>query len=180
MNKEEKFKVWDATNPKVRDVKEYLARLCQKASVPLVYKNTDGQFVYTKQFIPGGAFVGIMLGSTIFFSKGFRKEDIPEGKDIIRIQDIYDWVQKSGFYPQHARPLTKDDARLLDVHGKQFRNTLDILEYHELFMPEFFHEIVWLDTISGEELCSGWSYTFHINSYLESGGHIWICCPQQV
>lgn len=37
MTQDEKFAIWDATHPEVKEVREYLDRLCGKTPLPLVY-----------------------------------------------------------------------------------------------------------------------------------------------
>lgn len=187
MNKEEKFKIWDATFPSVSEVKEYLDRICGTTPLPLVFKTDNGKFLFDNQ-IRDFPFVGVLIENMIFYAKGFSSRDRYEENGCtllyhnLSVKDIDNWIKQNidAFAP-NAHPVYENNAVLLYKHQDELRQTAEILEYHQAFkkdlrLPKLHQKLIpWFQ----EKPTSTDAY--HIDGmtrasyFLESFGDFWIC-----
>ena len=179
MTQEEKFKIWDATSPEIREVKEYLNRLCGQTPLQLVFRNAGQTPVCSNTILAAHTFVGILVSKTVFFARGYTVKEVAKGergvlKEVFA-KDIFQWVQNNPLFPPNSRPMLEKDRRLLDHYAKDLYNTLEILKYHNLQMPYFRHEIGWLQGNDDSVFVSYSDGETRLNCYLAGYGDIWIC-----
>lgn len=179
MTQEEKFKIWDATSPEIREVKEYLNRLCGQTPLKLVFRNAEQKPVCSNTILADHTFVGILVSKTVFFARGYTVKEVskdPSGelKEVFA-KDIFQWVQNNPLFPPNSRPILENDRRLLAHYAKDLHNTLEILKYHNLKMPYFRHEIGWLQGNDESVSVLHFDGSTRLNYYLAGYGDIWIC-----
>ena len=185
MKTEEKFKIWDATEPSIPEIRDYLNRICGKAPLTLVYKNTDGTLKYCHEVL-NEPFVGIMIEDIIFYAKGFENKDMYDENcklvwPDISVENVNKWLsQNSQLFPTKPHLLNKRDALLLSTKQKDLNLTLQILDYHHsknssLKMPKFRYSVGWHDSnrYSTSVFYANGSTT--MKRYLEEYGDFWFC-----
>jgi len=145
MTQEEKFAIWDATHPEVREVRAYLDRMCGKTPLPLVYLYPKEQCSkVVTDFLPEEKdhLVGILINeNTMLYLRAVTFKDMKcvIGDRLlsdIRENDVNNFVKKQFTNMPHIRVATKKDVALVDkVHSKLF-TTLEILDYHGIKLPK--------------------------------------------
>lgn len=179
MKQEEKFKIWDATEPTVAEVKEYLNRLCGQTPLQLVFRNQKKELVYSDTILTDHTFVGILVSQTIFFARGYTAEDAAKDEQgelkEVYAKDVFSWVENNPLFPPNSRPLLKSDRELLSHYDKELLNTLAILEYHRLKMPYYRYDIGWLEGNDDSVFLTDNNGETRLNYFLQCYGDIWIC-----
>ena len=187
MNKEEKFKIWDATAPTVSEVREYLDRICGTTPLPLVFKTEDGKLLFDNQ-IRDYPFVGILIENMIFYAKGFSNRDRYDENGCtllyhnLSVQDVENWVKQNidAFAPD-AHPVYENNAVLLYKHQDELRQTAEILEYHKPFKQDLRLPKLHKSLIPWFEEGTSSTTVYHIDGetrssyFLESFGDLWVC-----
>ena len=185
MKTEEKFKIWDATNPTIGEVEAYLALLCGNTPLQLVYKTADNKFLFVNEVIPKANFIGIVVKDMVLFARGFSKSDIPLGKQDLSVQFICKWIRATPLYSENAHPIYENDVKLLYNNFNDFLTTMKILSYHKVKMPEikYYDEIAWVkaptDENSKDYFCTHDDGGARLDYYLEMYGDILICSPKE-
>ncbi|MBR1648679.1 MAG: hypothetical protein IJ689_03670 [Alphaproteobacteria bacterium] len=182
MKRSEKFKIWDATKPKIGEVKAYLNRLCGKTQLQLVYYDPQEQhFYFTNTIDKEAQFVGILIEDTIFHVLGFSRNTLyGECGDILLehplcVGDINHWCAKQMFFGQRVRLLNEDDYRLLEENEVAFHDTLGVLEYHEVSMPACQRFPCRFGKNPASSVCRMENASFQMRKYLEEQGDFWFC-----
>lgn len=179
MTQEEKIKIWDATEPTIAEVKEYLKRLCGQTPLQLVFRNQKKELVYSNTILTDHTFVGILVSQTIFFAQGYtvnelKKEENGELKEVYA-KDVFNWVENNPLFPPNSRPLLKSDRQLLSYYKQDFLNTLEILEYHRVKMPYYRYDIGWLEGNNDSRVLLDNNGETLLNYFLQCYGDIWVC-----
>jgi len=146
MTQKEKFEVWDATHPEVKEVRAYLDRLCGKTPLPLVYlyQEENSSKVVT-DVLPDEKdhLVGILLNEkTVLYLKAFTKNDFYSLYDRDSVydaieQDINSWIKKQFTVLPNAHAATKQDIELLYKKEANILTTMEILDYHGIKLPRW-------------------------------------------
>ncbi len=152
MKRDELFRIWDATNPTFDDIKAYLDRFCGTTPLELAFKDKNGNIFYQNTIDKNSVFLGIVVDGTIFYSRGFTKDDMYH-KDGVSLQyedlsvgDVTAWIKKAAFFPQTAHLVSEVDRQKLDRNWHDFMTTVKILKHHGIEMPKFVSEIFWFNT----------------------------------
>ncbi len=182
MNKEEKFKIWDATNPSILEVKEYLNRISAITPLQLVFKTQDGTLIFDNH-IRNLPFIGVLIENIIFYAKGFSNQD---GCDLeshdLTVGDINNWIKQNidAFAP-NAHLAYENNAVLLYLHQDELRQIAEIFHYHQTFkkdlrLPKLHNRLIpWFKEKPNS------TDAYHIDGitrasyFLEHFGDFWIC-----
>ncbi len=126
MEKKEIFRIFDACEPTIVQVKEYLERISGNSPFDLVFMK-DGNEVITRCIKKDmGELLGIVIGHMVFYAKGLGRE---EGKalsqDEITIADVFAYGKKK-FHPK-AFPMNRDALEILCRNRMEYAKLLDML-----------------------------------------------------
>ena len=158
MTQDEKFAIWDATHPEVKEVRAYLDRLCGKTPLPLVYlypKEHYSRVVTDVLPEEKDHLAGILLNeNTVLYLKAFTKKDFKslfdkDSVDNATEQCISAWVKSQFSTLPNARAATKQDIELLYKKGERVLTTMEILDYHGIKLPRWKY-LGWLNKGSYE------------------------------
>ncbi|MBO5039121.1 MAG: hypothetical protein J6C85_06700 [Alphaproteobacteria bacterium] len=134
MTQDELFRVMDALNPSLSQVKAYLDRMCGVTPMELVYLK-DGKFGFSNSYEANSAddLFGFSIPNTkkIICRKTLNRDCIKKldlENDATLSQNIQDWLARE-FYPFKARTAQKNDIDVLYKHLGAFRATLETLQY---------------------------------------------------
>jgi len=153
MKLEEKFEIWDATHPKIKEVRMYLDRLCGKTPLSLLYIEPKGKCV-TKSILPKekGYLVGIFINKTsILCLKSLTKNDLKSlcdngSTECVTEIEVNAWVKKQFADYSNAHVATMADIKLLDDKHDAVLTTLAILKYHHVKLPKLcWEQLSWLE-----------------------------------
>lgn len=144
MTQQEKFEIWDATHPEIKEVRAYLDRMCGKTPLPLLYLNPrENKANVTRDVLieEKDRLVGIFLDeNTVVYLKSLTKDSISslyEGDAVWGLTDkeVKAWVKNHFTDLPNVRAATKKDIKLLNNKRHLFSTTLEILQYHHLDTP---------------------------------------------
>lgn len=185
MDTNEKFKIWDATEPQVSEVRAYLDRICGKTPAQLVYKNEDGTFSYTDTVCKERPLIGVLYYGTVFYLRAFCNQDLYDETDgnfscekSVHVGNVNDWISKNDFFAPEAHIVYESDYRRISGHGEEFWTTLEILEYHQLLMPGFKRSFYWFSEAPEDGRIYDDEWQGYMSNHLKSGGVFWICSPK--
>lgn len=180
MTQQEKFEIWDATHPEVKEVRAYLDRICGKTPLPLLYlypKEVDRKITQDVLVEEKDRLVGILLNeNTVVYLRALTKDDISslyEGDAVWSVTDkeIKAWVKNHFTDLPNVRAATEKDIKLLSLKRSAFSVTLDILQYHGLNVPRpSFTHLGWIKDNS--YVIKHWEGETRIFYYLESSGDL--------
>jgi hypothetical protein len=72
MNKEEMFKIFDACNPAVSDIREYLEQVAKTLPLDCLFLGKDGNTIITRCLRFGlGRFVGFVIDKRIYYTETY-------------------------------------------------------------------------------------------------------------
>lgn len=124
MQKEEIFRVFDACQPTVAQVKEYLERISGVSPFDLIFKK-DGKEYFSKKIAPDmGELVGVVVDKTVFYVKPLTFDDVKDLPMPIMAQTVFDFGEKI-----YAKAKPWDDAALnvLALHRNDLLLLSDML-----------------------------------------------------
>lgn len=179
MTQEEKFKIWDATNPEVKEVKAYLARMCGQTPLPLVYQTDDVQKKVVTTVLPDkkGNLVGILIDeNTMLFLRAVTAKDIKQLLEnssicVLREPNVNALVKAQFTDFPNPRAATKQDIKLLDKKRADVLTTFDILDYHGVKLPKPCWEH--LGRLNkGADVVERWDGDTRIDYYVEAYGDL--------
>lgn len=125
MQKEEIFRIFDACQPTVTEVKEYLERISSNSPFDLIFVK-DGKETFTKKIARNmGELVGIVVGTTIFYAKPMTFDDVKD-KDIVSTDIVFAFGQK--IHPK-AFPLNEKAIKILQENRHIFLQIAEMLEF---------------------------------------------------
>ena len=151
MKRDELFRIWDATNPTFDDIKAYLDHFCGTTPLELAFKDKNGNIFYQNMIDKDSSFIGIVVNDTIFYSRGFTKNDMyhKDGVSLryedLSVGDVTEWIKEVAILPQTAHLVREIDCAKLDTNWQKFITTIKILKHHGIEMPKFNREIFWFD-----------------------------------
>jgi len=180
MTQKEKFAIWDATHPEVCEVRAYLARMCGKTPLPLVYFNKEENsktVVYDVLSDKLANLVGILIDeNTVMFLKAITAKDIKQLLEnssicVLRETNVNDWVKEQFNDFSNPRAATKQDIKLLDKKREDALTTFDILDYHGVKLPKPSWE--YLGRLNkGADVVERWDGSTKIDYYVETYGDL--------
>ena len=196
MKQEEKFKIWNATNPSVAEVWIYLNRLrgkqpdC-KTLLPLIYYKSGQKFV-CNSFLPDKKrhLYGIMLKKGCMLSlkaitkrninavMAFADKEIAKGlwtaKELAASEArINHWVIKHCSAVFCSMAAYNEDIENLKQQRDAVQQTLEVLRTHGVKIPDINWDcLVWLN--EGENYCRSSRKKYDVREYLETKGDILI------
>ena len=137
MKTNELFKIIDACDPSISQIKAYLERMSRQAPPPfeLIFKREEKLFL-TKQISANcGELIGVILDNHIFYITPLTKEflnKIPEPT----FEDVLEFGKKLDPNAQ-PRPLTKEHLLIFAQKTKLFTNLRERLAVFGIKLPEF-------------------------------------------
>lgn len=179
MTKDELFRVMDALNPSLSDVRDYLDRMCGVTPMELVYLK-DGKFVFSNSYEANSAdeLFGFSIPDTkkIICRKTLNRDCIKKldlENHATLAQNIQDWLVRE-FYPFKARTAQEKDIDVFYKHRGAFRETLEILQYKGVSeLPKPNHVFpAWFRAKIG--VCSDFNGMSNLPHYLRCYGDILI------
>lgn len=179
MKQEEKFAIWDATHPEVREVRAYLDRLCGKTPLPLVYQTEDADKKVVTDVLPDETanLVGILIDeNTLMYLKAITAKDIKQLLEnssicVLRETNVNAWVKEQFTDFPNPRAATKQDIKLLDKKRADVLTTFDILDYHGVKLPKPCWEH--LGRLNkGADVVERWDGDTRIDYYVEAYGDL--------
>lgn len=124
MDKKDLFRVFDACQPTVAQVREYLERISGNSPFDLIFVD-DGKEKITRNLNYNmGSLLGVVIESTVFYTQIMSKEDNNDDRDLTA-DDIFAFGRK--IHPK-ARPLSKADVLLLGRYKKEYETLGDMLK----------------------------------------------------
>ena len=123
MNTQEVFRVFDACQPTVAQVQEYLERISGHSPFNLIFAKDGKEKVSQKLDYNLGQLVGVVIESTIYYTQVMSKKDNPNDKDV-SFNDLFAFGRQ--IHPK-ARPLNLKDLKLLGKHKKEYKKLCDML-----------------------------------------------------
>lgn len=183
MKREEMFRIWDATQPKVEDVKLYLDRICGKTPLLLAWKEKD-KLTFSYEIKKEAAFVGFIIEDTLFHSRSFTYQDMfdKNGKPFfneLKVGNILGWMEnhKSIYhFTNETHPLKRSEAWLLELCCDKVKDTIDILDYHNLKVEDTAEDkLAFLTDDEAEVSCKRLIGSTRLSYFLETGGVFWFC-----
>lgn len=166
MEKQELFRVFDACQPTVAQVREYLERISGYSPFALVF-NKNGEEIVTNQLEQNkGQLVGVIIESTIFYTQVMSKKDNPKDKRL-SCRDVFAFGYK---IDPTARPMKTKDLKLLNKYRKEYSKLFDMVQIFDYFLPALQNSYVilnepstytFLDTYDLSGYCDGSSDISH-------------------
>ena len=181
MKRDELFRIWDATNPTIDDINAYLDRFCGTTPLELAFKDKNGNIFYQNTIDKDAAFIGIVVNGTIFYSRGFTKDDmyLKDGISLryedLSVGDVSKWIKEAAIFPQTAHLVRGIDRGTLDRNWHDFITTVKILKHHGIEMPKFNREIFWFDVEHPESITAHDSDGHCRMQYYLDRDDYWIC-----
>lgn len=175
MEKEEIFRIFDACQPTVAQVKEYLERISKESPFDLIFCK-DGKETITKKIAYDlGELIGIVVEKNIFYTKPLTKSDI-SCLDDITAHDVFAFGKKI-----HAKalPLNQKTISLIEKHYNDFLQLADMLDvygYPKVYTQQQFLLIDDFDKNTfGQyyKICSGCDGATLIRYFLKKYGDIY-------
>ena len=177
MKTNELFKIIDACNPSISQIKAYLERISGQTpeAFELVFKK-DGKLFNTSQIAANqGELIGFVFGKTLFYFKALTKEALENKKDF-SLQDVLDFGKQ--LHPK-ASPLTKEQILMVAKKAKSYANLCDRLSVFGYSIPAlpnsyllFKDGNVVLFDLEFEDT----NYSnFSISNFLQDYGNIYFC-----
>lgn len=179
MTQQEKFEIWDATHPEVREVRAYLDRMCGKTPLPLVYQTEDVNKKVVTDVLPDekANLVGILIDeNTLMYLKAITAKDIKQLLEnssicVLRETNVNAWVKEQFTDFPNPRAATKQDIKLLDKKRADVLTTFDILDYHGVKLPKPCWEH--LGRLNkGADVVERWDGDTRIDYYVEAYGDL--------
>ena len=144
MTEKERFRVWDATDPSVGEIKKYLQQKCSQTPLPLLYIPEDFDYcVHNDWNVLAGkeaTFIGVLLDEkTLLYLKTLTKDDLKDNFDINA------WI-KEQFTIFPSRAATEQDIIKIKENRSKLEETFEILDYHGINnLPRLcWDTLVWL------------------------------------
>lgn len=132
MDKQDLFRIFDACQPTVAQVTEYLERISGKSPFRLIFVK-DGKEKTTKTIEKGlGVLSGVIIEDTVFYTKVMTKQDADENQQLTA-NDVFEFGCRC--INQGARPLRKADILLLGKHREAYNSLLDRLSFFGYSAP---------------------------------------------
>lgn len=179
MTQQEKFEIWDATHPEVKEVRAYLDRMCGKTPLPLVYFKTKEDVTVGRDVLPDklANLVGILISEdTVMFLKAITARDIKQLLEnssicVLRETNVNALVKEQFTDFPNPRAATKQDIKLLDKKRADVLTTFDILDYHGVKLPKPCWEH--LGRLNkGADVVERWDGDTRIDYYVEAYGDL--------
>lgn len=125
MTNQELFRIFDACQPSVAQVKEYLERISGVSPFDLIFVKGNQNRITNKISPDAGELVGIVIEKTIFYIKGFEKKEAPDTQKITT-DDVFAFAQK--LYPRNrALPMTLENLQTLVKNREKFEDLCQML-----------------------------------------------------
>ncbi len=128
MKKHEKFKVFDACQPTVSEVKEYLERISGEAPFNLIFVKDGKKNITNKLKKDLGELEGVIIDRTIFYTKCLDRayrDTLPEDTKL-SAEDVF----RAGrvlLQPKDVTPMSDNDLELLKDNLDDYVKLLDML-----------------------------------------------------
>ena len=134
MTKEEKFKIWDCTNPTADEVLHYWQRLTGRTPLSLIYYDAQKRHCFRmKKFLPEKAsfLFGIMLPNT---TKIVRLTPISKTNSDFCAKHrtpfyIITWFNKKFCTNVKSWVASENEIKILKNYQKDFEATIDVLKH---------------------------------------------------
>lgn len=179
MTNQELFRIFDACQPSVIQVKEYLKRISGVSPFDLIFVKGNLNKITNKINPNTGELVGIVIEKTIFYIKGFEKKEVPDGQKITT-DDVFAFAKK--LYPKsRALPMTLENLQTLAKNREKFEDLCQMLSVFG-YEPPLLQEAYLLLGENGSSTCGDY-YTADgspdgatdISSFIKNYGKIFYC-----
>lgn len=178
MEKEEIFRVFDACQPTVAQVREYLEKISSNSPFDLIFRK-DGKEIITKHISQNmGELVGIVVKKTVFFVKPMSFDDVKDLNAPVTAEMVFDFGKK--IYSK-AIPLNDDVIQLLKKNKNTFLQVAEILEIHGYSKQYTQDQYLLFNNIKDKNFGEGFDFDIeyvgevNISYFLEAIGNIYFC-----
>ena len=175
MEKEEIFRVFNACQPTVAQVREYLEKIASDSPFDLIFRK-DGKEYFSKKITPNmGELVGIVVDKTIFYAQPMTYADVQK-LDTVNTRTVFDFAKS--IHPL-AAPINMKAFTLLKDYQKDFRELsekLEVLGYPKIYKQQSY---LLFEKASDAEMTSvycfkhGFSGSCSIEFHLRMSGNIY-------
>lgn len=124
MDKKDLFRVFDACQPTVAQVREYLERISGNSPFDLIFVDNGKEKITRNLNYNMGCLLGVVIETTVFYTQIMSKEDNKDDRDLTA-DDIFAFGHK--IHPK-ARPLSRADVLLLWQYRKEYEALGDMLK----------------------------------------------------
>ncbi len=176
MEKEELFRIFDACQPTVTQVREYLKRISDISPFDLIFRK-DGKETITKKIAPNmGELVGIVVEKNVFFVKPMSFDDVKDLNAPVTAETVFDFGKK--IYSK-AIPLNENVIQLLKKNKNTFLQVAEILEIHGYSKQYTQDQYLLFSTVNNKSFGDGFDFDIgyvgevNISYFLESHGNIY-------
>lgn len=125
MEKEEIFRIFDACQPTIAQVREYLEKISKESPLELVFRKNGKDSITKKIDRNMGELVGIVVGTTIFYTKVMTWNDVKFMNSEVTAKDVFAFGQK--IHPK-AIPLNDTVIEILREKRRVFLQIAEMLE----------------------------------------------------
>lgn len=129
MDKKDLFRVFDACQPTVAQVREYLERISGNSPFDLIFIDNGKEKITRKLDYNMGKLLGVVIETTVFYTQTMSNED---NKDERRLTANAIFAFGRKIHPK-ARPLSEADILLLRKYKEKYEALSDMLEVFGYF-----------------------------------------------
>lgn len=181
MEKEEIFRVFNACQPTVAQVKEYLEKISGDSPFDLIFRK-DGKEFFSKKITPNmGELVGIVVEKTIFYAKQMTYADTKK-LDTVNARAVFDFAKN---IHSRAMPMNMKTFTLLKNHHEdlhELSQKLEVLGYPKIYRQQtylLFEKDSDAEMTSIYNLIHGFVGNSSIEFHLRMNGNIYFCASIQ-
>ena len=181
MEKEEIFRIFNACQPTVAQVREYLEKMSGNSQFDLIFRK-DGKEYFSKTIAPNmGELVGIIVDKTIFYAKQMTYNDVKK-LNKINARTVFEFAKN---IHSLAMPMNMKAFNLLKNHQEDFyelSQKLEVLGYPKIYRQQsylLFENVCDAEMTSIYSLVHGFVGNCSIEFHLRMSGNIYFCASIQ-